>query len=94
MDVKNQVSYKSHQLIQFIEHLKAVVDEQGQEVKRAVIGWGKYCFKEIIFQPTDFQAEMDIMPHCYIQQSTNLLSTSRLLPSCTKSCTGGTREQG
>jgi len=51
LDVKNQVSYKSHQLIQFIEHLKAVVDEQGQEVKRAVIGWGKYCFKEQYSSP-------------------------------------------
>ena len=44
--IKNQVSYKSHQLIQFMEHLKAVVDEQDREVQRAVIGWGKYRFKE------------------------------------------------
>lgn len=29
--IKNQVSYKSHQLIQFIEHLKTVVDEQDRE---------------------------------------------------------------
>ena len=44
--IKNQVSYKSHQLIQFMEHLKAVVDEQDREVQRAVIGRGKYRFKE------------------------------------------------
>ena len=44
--IKNQVSYKSHQLIQFIEHFKAVVDEQDREVERAVIGRGKYRFKE------------------------------------------------
>ena len=29
-----------------MEHLKAVVDEQDREVQRAVIGWGKYRFKE------------------------------------------------
>ena len=44
--IKNQVSYKSHQLVQLIEHLKAVVDEQEREVERAVIGWGNYHFKE------------------------------------------------
>ena len=44
--IKNQVSYNSHQLVQFIEHLKAVVDEQEREVERAVIGQGKYRFKE------------------------------------------------
>ena len=32
--------------MQFIQHLKAVIDEQIREVERAVIGWGKYCFKE------------------------------------------------
>ena len=44
--IKNEVKYKSHQLIQFIEHLKEVIDEQDREVKRAIIGRGKYRFKE------------------------------------------------
>ena len=44
--IKNQVSYKSNQLIQFLEHLKAVIDEQDREMQRAVIGRGKYRFKE------------------------------------------------
>lgn len=32
--------------MQFIQHLKAVIDEQDREVERAVIGRGKYRFKE------------------------------------------------
>ena len=44
--INNQVMYKSHQLIEFIEHLKTVVDEQEREVERAVLGRGKYRFKE------------------------------------------------
>ena len=42
--IKNQVGYKSHQLMEFVEHLKMVVDEQDHEVERAVIGRGKYRF--------------------------------------------------
>ena len=44
--IKNQVNYKSSHLTQFIQHLKAVIDEQDREVERAVIGRGKYRFKE------------------------------------------------
>ena len=44
--IKNQVGYKSHQLIEFVDHLKAVVDEQYREVERAIIGRGKYRLKE------------------------------------------------
>ena len=29
--IKNQVGYKSHQLIQFVDHLKKAVDEQYRE---------------------------------------------------------------
>ena len=50
---KNQVNYKSHQLIQFIEHLKEVIDEQDREVERAITGRGKYHFKEQYSFPTD-----------------------------------------
>lgn len=32
--------------MQFIQYLKAVIDEQDREVERAVIGRGKYRFKE------------------------------------------------
>ena len=44
--IKNQVGYKSHQLIQFVDHLKAVVDEQYREIERAIIGRGKYRLKK------------------------------------------------
>ena len=36
--IKSQVNYKSNQLMQFIQHLKAMVDKQDREVERAVIG--------------------------------------------------------
>ena len=44
--IKNQVGHKPHQLIQFVDHLKAVVDGQYREIERAIIGRGKYRFKE------------------------------------------------
>ena len=44
--IKSHVSYKQSQLIELTDKLKEVVDEQEKEVERAVIGRGKYRFKE------------------------------------------------
>ena len=45
--IKAHVSYKHSQLMEFVNHLKDVVDEQEREVERAVIKRGKHRFKEI-----------------------------------------------
>ena len=43
--LKRHVNFKSSQLVEFVEKLKELVDEQEREVERAVIGRGKYRFK-------------------------------------------------
>lgn len=44
--IKAHVSYKPSQLMEFVNHLKEVVDEQEREVERAVIKRGKYRFRK------------------------------------------------
>lgn len=44
--IKAHVLYKSSQLMEFVAKLKEVIDEQEREIERAVIGRGKYEFKE------------------------------------------------
>ncbi len=44
--IKAHVSYKHNQLLNFVNHLKGVIDEQEAEVERAVIRRGKFRFKE------------------------------------------------
>lgn len=44
--LKCHFQHKSCQLLEFVSKLKDVVDEQEKEVERAVIGRGKYRFKE------------------------------------------------
>ena len=43
--IKAHVLYKHSQLMEFVNHLKDVVDEQEREVERAVIRRGKFRFK-------------------------------------------------
>ena len=44
--IKAHVKYAHSQLMEFVNHLKDVVDEQEREVERAVIKRGKFRFKE------------------------------------------------
>ena len=44
--IKSHVSYKPSQLMELTEKLREAVDEQEREVERAVIGRGKFRFKE------------------------------------------------
>ena len=44
--IKSHVSYKPSQLMELTEKLKEAIDEQEREVERAVIGRGKFRFKE------------------------------------------------
>jgi hypothetical protein len=44
--LKSHFQHKSCQLLEFVCKLKDVIDEQEKEVQRAVIGRGKYRFKE------------------------------------------------
>ena len=44
--IKSHVSHKSCRLMEFVTHLKDVVDEQEREVERAVLRRGKFRFKE------------------------------------------------
>ena len=44
--IKKHMNFKSHQLVDFVQHMKEVVDEQDREVERAVIGRGKYRFRQ------------------------------------------------
>lgn len=44
--IKAHTLYKSSQLMELVGKLKEVIDEQEREVERAVIGRGKYEFKE------------------------------------------------
>ena len=44
--IKAHVMYKHSQLMEFVNHLKDVIDEQEREVERAVIKRGKFRFKE------------------------------------------------
>lgn len=44
--LKRKVNYKKNELHVFMNHLKQLVDEQEKEIKRAVIGRGKYRFHE------------------------------------------------
>ena len=43
--LKNKVDYKRNELPDFLKKLKEVVDEQDEEVSRAVIGKGKYVIR-------------------------------------------------
>ena len=43
---QKQVCYKSNQLCDFVAELKQAIDEQEREIERAVIGCGKYRFRE------------------------------------------------
>ena len=44
--IKAHVKYAHSQLMEFVNHLKDVVDEQECQVERATIKWGKFRFKE------------------------------------------------
>ena len=44
--IKSHVSYKPSQLMELTEKLREAIDEQEREVERAVIGRGKFRFKE------------------------------------------------
>jgi len=44
--IKFHVQYKKSHLNEFVDKLKEVIDLQHREVERAVIGRGKYRFKE------------------------------------------------
>ena len=44
--IKSHVSYKPNQLMELTEKLREAIDEQEREVERAVIGRGKFRFKE------------------------------------------------
>ena len=44
--IKAHVSHKSSKLMELVNHLKDAIDEQEREVERAVIGRGKYRFKD------------------------------------------------
>ena len=43
--LKNKVDYKSSQLPNFLKKLEEVINEQDQELSRAIIGKGKYKLK-------------------------------------------------
>lgn len=60
--IKNQVSYKSNILIQFLEHLKTVIDEQDRKVQRPVIGCGKYHFK--LEESGNYQSGSELHSSC------------------------------
>ena len=44
--IKSHVSHKSCRLMEFVTHLKDIVDEQEREVERAVLRRGKFQFKD------------------------------------------------
>ena len=44
--IKAHVSHKPSELMDFVQHLKDIVDEQEHEVERAIIRQGKYRFKD------------------------------------------------
>ena len=44
--IKFHISYKPSQLMELTEKLREAIDEQEREVERAVIGRGKFGFKE------------------------------------------------
>ena len=44
--IKSHVSHKSCRLMEFVTHLKDIVDEQEREVERAVLRRGKFRFKD------------------------------------------------
>ena len=43
--MKSKVDYKCNELPDFLKKLKEVIDEQDEEVSRAVIGKGKYVIR-------------------------------------------------
>ena len=45
--IKAHESYKQSQLMEFVNHLKDIVDEQEREVERAVIKCGKFRFNPL-----------------------------------------------
>lgn len=87
--IKNQVGYKSHQLMDFVEHLKMVVDEQDHEIERAVIGRGKYRFDSayahLEVSPSKWfkMSEKQRQDHLAKVAKTKVSSTtSRITPPC------------
>ena len=42
--LKNKLDYKSHQLLEFVEKLKQLIDDQEKEIEKAVVQRGKYRF--------------------------------------------------
>ena len=90
--LKFHVNYKSSQLLEFVGKLKDVVDEQEQEIERAVIGRGKYRFKmqymvpeSKCFKMTESQrrAHLDKVTTSVIERS----ATSSTLFSCSPETT-------
>ena len=44
--LKRKVNYKKNELPEFVMHLKELIDEQQWELEHAIIGQGKYVFKD------------------------------------------------
>lgn len=55
--LKNKVDYKRNELPDFLKKLKEVIDEQDEEVSRAVIGKGKYVMRPGFKQLEKSEAE-------------------------------------
>lgn len=43
--LKKKVDYKRNELPQFLDHLKALIDEQEHEIQKAIVNRGKYALK-------------------------------------------------
>ena len=48
--LKRKVDYKRNQLLEFVDILKEVIDDQQSDLERAIIGRGKYLFRQAYCQ--------------------------------------------